>query len=192
VVTDGPTAPAGVRDTNARVVPAADALVPENLVMLGRPLRIGALEFTPQSISVSPVELAREQADGTRQTRDGGSGAIRMRVKLRNLSSDRVFAPLDEAFLRESGSGRSECFVETEEGQRIYMYPLPVASDWTILGQEYRELKPGEALETTVVSAADAAPRLTRHMTWRLRLRTGVDSDQTELVGVKFDRSQVR
>jgi hypothetical protein len=70
------------------------------------------------------------------------------------------------------------------------MFPLAIVSEWSIVGQEFRELRPGESYETLVVSAPDALDRLAPEMTWRIRLRT--DINQTELIGIQFEENQIR
>ena len=68
------------------------------------------------------------------------------------------------------------------------MFPLAVESEWSIVGQEFRELKPGESYETVVVSAPDALDHVAPEMTWRLRLRT--DINQTDDPGRPVPRSR--
>jgi hypothetical protein len=101
-----------------------------------------------------------------------------------------IFAPLDEAFLREREAGVTDTYIELPDGQNIEMHPLAVTSEWGIVGQEFKELKPGETLDTLVVSQKDALKRASPEMTWRVRLRTGIE--QTDFVGVRFKDSQIK
>ncbi|HMB08595.1 MAG TPA: hypothetical protein VKP69_33295, partial [Isosphaeraceae bacterium] len=94
-----------------------------------------------------------------------------------------------EAFLRENERGQLDSFIETSDGLQIKMFPLAVASEWSIIGQEFRELKPGQSYETEVVSAPDVQGHVTPEMTWRLRLRTGIN--QTDTMGVRFREDQI-
>ncbi len=70
------------------------------------------------------------------------------------------------------------------------MYPLAPASELSIVGQEFRKLKPGESYVTLIVSAPDAVKLTSPEMTWRIRLRTGID--RTDIVGVRFRNSEIR
>jgi hypothetical protein len=65
-----------------------------------------------------------------------------------------------------------------------------VESEWTIAGQTFPELKPGESVETFIVSAPDAKARVSDAMTWRLKLRCGIE--QTEVVGVRFGVNDIK
>ena len=120
----------------------------------------------------------------------GGRGALLLKLRLKNLSSDSILVPLDEAFIRERGRGIHDSFIETGPTQQIDMFPLAIVSEWSILGQEFRQLRPGESYETLVASAPGALDGLAPEMTWRIRLRT--DINQTEILGIRFNESDVR
>jgi hypothetical protein len=156
-------------------------------VALGETIRIDALELTPLGVTRGPVKLHRIRVDGRPEHRPGGADALHLRVRLRNASEGVVFAPLDEAFVREPDRRLPETFIEDGDGHRVYAYRLPVSSEWGILGQRFGALRPGEALETIVVSDTDAPPRLSGPLTWRLRLRTAPET--TTVVGVSFEAS---
>ena len=83
-------------------------------------------------------------------------------LRLKNVSPDVVLAPLDEAFVRDRINADPDSFIEAgPTGATIAMFPLAVESEWSIVGQSFRELQPGEAFEFIVVSAPDAAGKLT-------------------------------
>jgi hypothetical protein len=173
-------------DLSRKVDPIAP-IPPERITRLGEPLRIGSLEITPTAMTRQGVRLRRVSLTGKTETRDGGTGALALRVRLRNVSNDAIFAPLEKAFLRDTDTGLSESFVELAPPDRVYLYPLPVESEWSIVGQDFPELRPGEVKETTIVTAADF-PSDGPPMTWRLMLRTG--PGQTEAVGVAIPASE--
>ena len=106
-----------------------------------------------------------------------------LRLRLKNTSNNTVFAPLDESFLRDRDDGRSESFVELDNGERVYLYPLPIQSEWSIVGQTFPDLRPGEVKESKVISATEF-PASSPGSTWRIKVRTGVD--KTETIGVKI------
>lgn len=166
--------------------------VPESqTTTMGQALRVGSIEVTPLRISRGPVVLEHVGLDGVKHQRDGGSGVLILQLRLKNTSTTEIFAPLDEAFLREPDRGLPDSFIETPDGSRTFLYPLPIVSEWSIAGQVIRELKPGESYETAIVSNADTPGVLTSGMTWRLHLRTGATPGQSELIGVKVGPDQV-
>ncbi|WP_406693437.1 hypothetical protein V5E97_20645 [Singulisphaera sp. Ch08] len=159
----------------------------DHLTKLGQPIRSGSLEVTPLTIALGSVEL--EQTFDESEYRGGGANALKLKVKLKNVSSDSIFVPLDEAFLRERDRGGPDSFIESAKGGPIAMYPLAVDSEWSIRGQTFKELQPGESYVTWLVSAPDVSDRLSPQMTWRVRLRTGID--QTDTLGVRFRQDEV-
>jgi len=182
-----PGAPAvavGTRLTDpSRKVEIAAPIPRDRIVKLGQSLKIGALEITPLDTARQSVKLRRDIISGGTKERDGGSNALALRIKMRNTSSNVLFSPLDKAFVRDKDDGVPDSFVELLTGDRVYLYPLPVESEWSIIGQEFPSLRPGEVKETRVVTSSDF-PTTNSGMTWRLRLRTGPDS--TAVVGVSI------
>jgi hypothetical protein len=162
--------------------------LPEDRIMaLGQSLRVGSLEVAPLEVSAGSVLLKR--AINEFQKRFGGDDALKLKLRLKNLSADSILVPLDEAFIRERGRGIHDSFIELGPNQKLDLFPLAVESEWSILGQEFRELEPGESFETLVVSAPGAVGRLGPEMLWRIRLRT--DINQTETIGVRFRAADV-
>ncbi len=190
ILADGPTDTLGFRGNRAYTVAPAPKVPESNLTALAEPLGIDVLEFTPLEVSSTSVTLERAGLDGKPDVRDGGGGILVMKARLRNTSEDQVFAPLDEAFLRQPDQGLPDSFIEAGD-ERIYSYPLPVESEWLLDGQQFRELKPGESFETLLVSDRDALARTADSMTWRVRLRTGAGPENTNVVGVRFRRDQI-
>jgi hypothetical protein len=179
----------GRRAAGSRRIAPRVAVRSQNVVPLGKTLRIREIEVTPLAVTSGPVTLERTLIDP--ESTEGGSGALKLRIRVRNVSTDRVLAPLDEAYLREREPGSPDSYIETASGRPpIAPYPLAVESEWSIAGQEFRELKPGETLETQIVSAPDAVAATTPEMTWRIRLRT--DLNHTDNLGVRFRADEVR
>lgn len=175
-------------DRSHRLI-APPPVAAEHLTTLGKMVRLGLIEATPLSITSGPVALDRGVVQ--RETKSGGDDALKLRLRLRNVSTETVIAPLDEAFLRERVSADPDSFIETNGGgPSIAMYPLAVESEWSIAGQEIRELKPGEVLETVVVSAPESRAKTSPEMTWRVRLRT--DINHTDDLGVRFRQDEIK
>jgi hypothetical protein len=178
----------GRRANQSRTLVPPPPLAADHLAGLGQTVRLGSLEATPLEVRSGQVDLAG--AFDESEQRDGGTDALRLKLRLKNVSSDTIFVPLDEAFIRERVVGKPDSFIETAKGASIAMYPLAVASEWSIKGQAFNEIQPGEAFDAELVSAPDVAARLTPEMTWRIRLRTGMD--QTDTLGVRFRKDEIQ
>jgi hypothetical protein len=178
----------GLRAESSRRIATLPPIPSDRLTTLGRPIRIGQLEVLPLEVTTGRVTLVRVIKPV--KVDKGAVAALKLRIRLRNQSPDAVFAPLDEAFLRERERGERDSFIDAGQGRRIEMFPLAVESEWAIQGQQFRELGPGEAFETTVVSAANARGAVSPEMTWRIRLRTGIN--KTDVLGVRFQASEIR
>jgi len=182
------TADPGHRAGQSRKLVAPEPLPADRIVTLGQTIVIDSLEVTPLKILAGPVVLRREI--NKPEARRGGIDALMLKLRLKNLSSDSILVPLDEAFIRERARGIRDSFIEAGPSQQIDMFPLAIVSEWAIAGQEFRELKPGESYETAVVSAPKALDHVAPEMTWRLRLRT--DINQTGTVGIRFHDEDIR
>ena len=158
-----------------------------NVARLGETVRIGDLEVTPVEVVVTQVELARsiEPHDWRREDAD----SVVLRLRLTNLSQDQSFAPLERAFVREQSSPLDRSSIATNRGKLIGLFPLAIDSEWSIAGQEFPVLKPGESTETLIASELGAVDQLTSDMTWRVRLRIG--PYKTDMIGVRFHKDDV-
>jgi len=109
---------------------------------------------------------------------------------LRNTSDTAVFAPLDEAFVREPDRRLPDTFIESINGDRHYAYRLPVAGEWAIVGQSFATLRPGEPRRTLIVTDPKTAGQVSGPLTWRVRLRTAPES--TAVVGIMFHADDIK
>lgn len=179
----------GVRADRSRRVTAGEGGSAVAPVALGATVRLGVLEVTPLKVTRGTVVL--ERSFTRHEFKDGGKNALKLALRIKNVSKDVALAPLDEAFVRDRlGADPDTYIVPTEPAPTIGMYPLAVHSEWSIDGQEFRELRPGDSMVTQVVSKAGAALNPPRGMSWRVRLRT--DIDHTEGVVVRFEAADVR
>ncbi len=179
----------GHRADQSRKVAPPPPIAKDHVTGLGKTLQLGGLEVTPLEVVSKPVRLKRALSLKD-EFREGGSKALWLKLKLKNVTKDTIFAPFDEAFVRERAVDVLDSLIESGDGAQIVMYPLAVTSEWVVDGQEFKELRPGESFDTWAVSASEAVDRLPGEMTWRVRLRTGMD--QTETVGVRFRASDLR
>lgn len=179
----------GVRADRSRRIAIARPIPAGHLTTLGRPVTIGQIEVTPVSVEAGPVVLEREFQG--KETKQGGDNALKLRLRIKNTSNDLVLAPFDEAFVRDRTNADPDSYVEGAVGDtKIALFPLALESEWSIRGQQFRELKPGEEMETDVVTVPDAVAKIGDDMTWRIRLRT--DINHTDDLGVKTPRDSVK
>ncbi|CAN5913140.1 hypothetical protein BH23PLA1_BH23PLA1_13390 [soil metagenome] len=174
----------GVRSNRSIKVEPVPEIPDELRVGLDRSIQVDSLEITPLEVRLGQVILDRLRVDGRSESKPVESNVLRLRVQLRNISTDTIFAPLDEAFVRDPDQRHPDTFLEDSEGRRVYTYELPIHSEWAIRGQEFRELRPGEVMEGLIVSSSKSLDALTSPLTWRLRLRTA--PDRTEFLGITF------
>jgi hypothetical protein len=168
------------------VVEPRPLLPPQNLTSMGEPIRLGSVEVMPLGVERRVLDLLRSvDPEDWRQT---PKPVLVLRVRLRNVSTDRTFSPLEVSSVRECPGIRNETFLESERG-RVGMYPLAMESEWALAGQEFPNLAPGESTETFLATAPVAADKLGEILTWYTRLR--VSPHQTDVVGVMFSESEI-
>jgi hypothetical protein len=169
--------------------PPVAKLADDHIIAFGKPSRIGNIEVTPTKLSLGPTRLQAKVPGGKGSRLDESENFLHLRLKLKNVAVSDEFAPFDPAFLREPDRGFPASFIETGTGDRISPYPLATESEWSIVGQSFEKLVPGETKETVLVSAKGARAWMTESMTWRFPIRTA--PDRTEVVGVRFRASDV-
>lgn len=143
--------------------------------------------MTPRSIVRRPVDLLRLQGttDGERES----GPTLVMTLELTNRSPASTFAPLDPAFARDPVPAFDQAFIELPGGRQIAMFRLAIESEWSIDGQAFPSLKPGETAETILVSEPVAMADLQGTMTWHVKLRTA--PYRTDVLGVQFTAQDV-
>ncbi|HZW31395.1 MAG TPA: hypothetical protein VFF52_11845, partial [Isosphaeraceae bacterium] len=160
---------------------------PENLVALGQPVQLGDLNVTPLAVVATRLELIRA-IEPPKYRRENEESLV-LRLRLTNVSKRRSLVPLDVYLVRERSLRPYDPFIATSEGPSIRLYPLAIESEWSIVGQDFPRLDPGDTAETIIAAEPGSAHRLAGEMTWRVRLRTGVY--RTDLLGVRFNKDQV-
>jgi hypothetical protein len=189
--------PANTSQTEAEPVPKVvnsspvgvlPPLAAENVASLGKMIRIGGVEVTPMGIKVTRLDLVRS-IEPIRRRREKLASLV-LRLRLKNISKNDTFAPLELRFVREQASTLDRSMIATSPGQAINLFPLAVDSEWSIVGQKFTELEPGESVETLIASEPGAADRLTDLMTWHIRLR--IAPYRTDVLGVRFNKDDVK
>ena len=84
--------------------------------------RSGMWKSPRSASSITPLDLVRsiDPADWRREE----SASLVLRLKLKNISKDHAFAPLERRFLREQTSASDRSTIVTSRGQRINLFPL--------------------------------------------------------------------
>ena len=159
----------------------------ENVANLRNTIRLGGVEFTPLEVVVTRLDLVRS-IDPAAWRREKSASLV-LRLKLKNVTNNDQFAPLEPRFVREQPATPDRSTIATSQGQGINLFPLAVDSEWSIVGQDFTVLEPGESMETLVASEPGVADRLTDLMTWRVRIRTGLF--RTDVLGVRFSKNDV-
>ena len=67
-----------------------------------------------------------------------------------------AFGEPKSRFFRTEPRGLPQSFIETGTGDRVFTYPLAVESEWSIAGQTFEALRPGESREMELVSTKGA------------------------------------
>ncbi len=178
-------------DQSRRVDPLA-IIPPDRMVDLRQTLQVGSLRIDPLAVDRRNLILERVNLTGKPEQRDGGKGAVALRVRLQNTSKDQVFAPVDPAFVRNRADGAADTLLELADGRKIYPGTLAVDSEWSQVGESFATLRPGEAREFSFTTEANASTDVERLPgTWRIKLRTGIDT--TVEVGIRLpDRTKAR
>jgi hypothetical protein len=182
--TEGESVPKVVNSSPVGVLPP---LAAENVASLGKMIRIGGVEVTPMGIKVTRLDLVRS-IEPIRRRREKLASLV-LRLRLKNISKNDTFAPLELRFVREQASTLDRSMIATSPGQAINLFPLAVDSEWLIVGQKFTLLEPGKSMETLIASEPGAADRLTDLMTWHIRLR--VAPYRTDVLGVRFNKNDV-
>lgn len=171
----------------AEAAPVAN--IPVNRrIALGQELGLGQIEVTPLEVYVDRVDLRNETSEAGAY-RNGGLNALILRLRVRNTSTEREIAPLEAGMVRVADGGLAESLI-LSDGDRIQMYPLPLTSEWSIDGQTFPAIRPGEEHEYLLVSEPECVARIGASLNWRFRIR--VAPGQTELLEVGLTRGDIR
>jgi hypothetical protein len=189
-----------------RVLP--DRPVPDNLkVELGRSIRVGDVEVTPQRVELRRVEFRRPGFVPEPATDD----SLVLHLLLQNISRDVVFSPTDPFFDRSwkgISSGKKPYTGLDMGANRLWGGPLPWSAGQhavereTVGGQEYKMLQPGEQLTTFVCTDPRAhVSKLLQayrgNLLWRVQVRRGLvqvrdrEYSATAVIGVVFQDTDI-
>jgi hypothetical protein len=164
-------------------------------VSLGQTLRLGELEVTPEAVKRGPIEIKEE---GRTKTEKPAGKALKLYLRLKNVSKDLAFYPLDGYFTRQwrvsvpmtPGALRTRFEPYTQlviAGHHFYGGP----TSWnergssdpreSVIGTNYdRLLQPGEEMTTFICTDPEDREidqELGRHkgekLLWRVQIRRG-------------------
>ncbi|WP_435006648.1 hypothetical protein P12x_004157 [Tundrisphaera lichenicola] len=171
----------------SRKIDPVEPIIAEHEIDLNQSLVVGSLEVTPLEVRREGVWLQKTSPGSEGEVREGGDNAWVLRLRLRNLTENEEFAPLDQAFLREQEKTQVDSYLQAGNGQRIYPYPLAIESEWSIFGQDFSALRPHESRVVSIVSAPDAPEGESGSFRWRVRLRTGIN--RTDVIAIRLTDS---
>jgi hypothetical protein len=160
----------------------------ENVASLGKAIRLGGVEVTPLGVFALPLELIR--AIQPTENRQENEESLALQLKITSTLKFRAFAPLDATLVRDHGVRPQDPYIVTSDEGTIRLFALAVDSEWSIRGQEFPVLQPGESAVTIIAAEPGSARRLAPEMTWRVRVRTGVY--RTDMIGVRFTRDEIK
>jgi hypothetical protein len=198
--------------------PKADMALPDSLITtLGKAVRLGDLEVTPQKIERKRVVF--KFRNGQFKPELSEHEALLLHVQLKNVSKDTEFRPTDVAFdhLWKDGMHPATAlpytYLELPNGKR-YCGPFK----WNSVkkqvanpnngefaeGQEEDEkvVRPGEQIKTVILTdPGDRVPEALKNekdkLFWRVQFRRGLvavkdrDISATGVIGVRFEVGQI-
>jgi hypothetical protein len=191
--------------------------LPDDLrTTLGKPLRIGDLEVTPVRVEREHVKVVVESFDPEPCTGD----SLVLYLRMKNLSSDYAFAPLDNYFDRRWEAGALPPFTLLEVGDKYRFYGGPARwyplgdprnrREWVVGRKNHPDvLRPGGEEEfivctngydpkaVAVLFGGESRPYHGLFL-WRVRVRRGLvhfegkDRSKTAVIGVRFSDKDIR
>lgn len=182
-------------------------LPPELRAELGKTVTVGAVEVEPVSVAVRKLSVVTEPEKGKAPAPRQTDVAVVLTMKVKNLSADLTFHPLDPAFNRKEAATDSPPTAlvvgkSTYAGGPIswpFGKGVKRAYEAAQLDDD-KPLAPGESRSYAVISRPDAvrAVRGARDtIVWRVQVRRGLveyrgrEVPVTALVGVEFKASDV-
>lgn len=190
-----------IQENSLKIYPRYDTKLPENLkVALGKTLQLGELEITPVRIEQKSISL-REL--GKKQTYEPNGKALLLHLRLKNVSKDLAFHPLDRYYTRYFRPSPPRDAMRCPSNDVPYTY-LEIGKDRFyggpggfydldldkfnkhgymneyVVGQDFdTQLKPGEELKTFICTDPED-PKLRKALdtykgkvTWRIQVRRG-------------------
>jgi hypothetical protein len=177
------TAAASRRQWLAQLKPIPES----NRIPLGQTRIVGDLEITPVDIMLATIYL--DHVPGSAPPRWGGDQTIELKLRITNRSKSAKITPLARASFRTPDHGDPKSLIENGTDHPLTNFPLPVASEWTVSGETFAELAPGDSAEFLVHSEPDAKSSVTDQMLWRFPVQCGID--RVEWIGVSFRRADL-
>jgi hypothetical protein len=186
-----------------------DSPLPARLqVNLGQSITLGDVEVTPDRVELRPIQIV---SAGLRPIEPPGP-VLALYLRFRNTSTDCLFCPTDPYFERRwkadaAPGSKPYTFLEVGE-QRFYGGPLAWQPGQQpnererVQGQEYRMLRPSEAMTTFVCTDPDdrVPAKLADYqgeLLWRVQVRRGLvrrgerEAPATAVVGVRFKAAAI-
>jgi hypothetical protein len=194
------------------LMPDPTSPLPDKLkVLLRQSLAIGDLEVTPLRVERRRI---RYQWKDKGPSDSGERDSLVLELRLRNISRDVVFKPMDPFFDRpwksKSRDGMPHTYLSVGARQFFGGQPTPEehALGLVVVGQNHdQELQPGQEMTTFICTdpdpKADAVKAVDAYkgkepLLWRVQVRRGLvavkdeELPATAVVGVQFSREDVQ
>ena len=185
--------------------------LPDHLkTTLGQAIRIGDLEVSPESVQFKIVTFLVPKFDPA----PSGDECLVLNLRLKNVSQDVVFKPMDPYFDLRWKENKDETnlgmpFTYLTVGDQRFFGPNSLAdiddNHVTLAGQHFdKELKPGDEMSTFVCTdwedpVKQAVESASGPMLWRVQVRRGLvqipdkgEYSATAVIGVEFTREEVK
>jgi len=181
-----------------RIIPEGAALPSGHALQIGESQQFGNVLVTVTQITREPLVLEHFSGDARKNiTRES---VIKLWLKLKNISQNQVFSPLDEHLLLSRATDpktnliRANNFVcqttqKKKSGNLVYVFDLPESSGFHFAGMDaFPPLEPGEEMEFYIPTTEDNLDDLKGKLVWRVHIRKGlherIAEDKNILVGV--------
>jgi|GEM_PF-1536379 hypothetical protein len=189
-----------------RLIRENASLAPGHTLQIGETQRFGNIEVTPLGVVRGSLEFEHFQGalgNDVPPTRP----VYKLKLKIKNVSDDQVFAPLDTDLLalREhdpkdydrvyANSWVCKASNLGNRENRVLMYNHPPTSEFDIKGFIARPLTPGEEVETFLPTVEEGLGVLEGNLVWRFLIRKGFHPSTmngvTTLVEVSFSSDSI-
>ena len=190
----------GLYDTGGIVSPLEN-LSSREIFNLGDRKRIGNIEVRPVKIEQRTVRLLPDKLES--------APVLVLHLHIKNVSQSQTFHPTDPKFLYPDMNkklqgltafnrrGYTYSFIHPQSGpgnSLIFCFDLAYELNYSIQGQKFPKLGPGEEADVIIVSEEDAGEWIQQPMLWRVKLRKGKAASGkcvATVIGVRFDKADI-
>ncbi|MGD9857794.1 MAG: hypothetical protein AB7U20_22860 [Planctomycetaceae bacterium] len=204
---------APLKSDEFRYAPHHASLPPGHQLRIGESRRFGNILVEPLRVTKGLVEFVHFSVSAP-QPHPESVPALKLWVRLTNLSTDQRIAPLDRVllfrrdFLEDSEQVLTNNFIVSRDAppppslppadpRCLFVLDLPLTSDWNLKQQQLGvRLAPGESVETYLPSQSEGIDTLRGELVWRMHIRKGYNAvtghGVTTLIEVAFNDQDIK